>query len=94
MHNSTDTGVFYITQCTTFSGVAGDCNSSLFNLHNIHFTNITGYVGTSYIAQMKCSGASPCPDIEIRNINLTDSTNTPITKYSCANVGTKIGFAC
>jgi hypothetical protein len=67
MHNTTETGVFYITQFTIFSGVVGDCNTSLFNIGNIHFTNIRGTVGTSYVASMQCSKASPCTGIEIKD---------------------------
>ena len=93
MHNTTGTGVFYITQCTTFSGVAGDCNSSLFNLRNIQFTNSIGFVGTSYIAYMQCSADSPCTDIEISNIDLTKN-GTLIDEYHCSNVEDEIGFTC
>lgn len=96
MHNTTSTGVFYITQCTTFSGVAGDCNSSLFNIHDVYFTNITGYVGTSYIASMQCSADSPCTDIEIEDIDLHHLTpnGTLIDAYSCKNVEDTTGFSC
>ncbi|KAF8855626.1 pectin lyase-like protein [Acephala macrosclerotiorum] len=97
IQNTTKTGTFYITQCTTFSGVAGDCNTSLFNLRDIHFTNITGDVGTSYIASMQCSADSPCSEIDIEDVNLTDvatppHTTTSLFKYT--NVLNTTGFKC
>jgi galacturan 1,4-alpha-galacturonidase len=94
MHNTTETGVFYITQCTTFSGVAGDCNTSLFNIRNIHFTNIRGTVGTSYVASMQRSKASSCTGIDIKDIDLTLTNGTAIDKYSCKNVEDTVGFSC
>jgi galacturan 1,4-alpha-galacturonidase len=96
MYNATGTGVFYITQCTTFSGVAGDCNTSLFNIHDVKVTNITGYVGTSYIASMQCSADSPCTGIEIEDVNVHHLTPTGAldTLYTCKNVEDTIGFSC
>ncbi|KAH8810842.1 glycoside hydrolase family 28 protein [Xylogone sp. PMI_703] len=97
MHNTTETGVFYITQCTTFSGVAGDCNTSLFNIRDVKFANITGDVGTSYIASMQCSAASPCTGIDIEDINLTNVALVPpgpADKFQCKNVENTIGFSC
>ncbi|CZR56855.1 related to exopolygalacturonase [Phialocephala subalpina] len=97
MHNTTKTGAFYITQCTTFSGVAGDCNTSLFNLRDIHFTNITGDVGTSYVASMQCSAASPCSGIEIEGVDLMDVATVPETVtglFKCSNVLNTTGFSC
>lgn len=97
MHNTTKTGVFYITQCTTFSGVAGDCNTSLFNIRDVHFTNITGDVGTSYIADMQCSAASPCEGIEIEGVDVRDVAVDPYAaagSYSCKNVVNTTGFSC
>ncbi|KAF4631087.1 hypothetical protein G7Y89_g7047 [Cudoniella acicularis] len=38
---------FSITQCTTFSGVAGDCNTSLFQLSSISFENMIGSTVTA-----------------------------------------------
>ncbi|TVY78246.1 Alpha-L-rhamnosidase rgxB [Lachnellula suecica] len=96
MYNTTGTGVFYITQCTTFSSVAGDCNTSLFNIRDIKVTNITGYVGTSYVASMQCSADSPCTGIEIEDVDVhhltTDGTLDDL--YICKNVEDTIGFSC
>lgn len=96
MYNSTGTGVFSITQCTTFSGVSGDCNSSLFNIRNVTVKDIKGYVSTSYVADMKCSAAAPCTGIEIENINLTklNATGAVVSEYECSSVEDTLGFSC
>lgn len=59
--------------------------------------NITGDVGTSYIASMQCSADSPCSDIEIEDVDLTDVETTPYTvtdKFECQNVLNTTGFSC
>jgi galacturan 1,4-alpha-galacturonidase len=89
-----NTGVFSIIQCTTFSGVTGDCNSSKFVLHDIHFTNIRGTVNTSTVASFKCSGDAPCYNIEINDVNLVKGDGTLASTYSCSHVENTTGFTC
>ncbi|KAI0030388.1 polygalacturonase [Vararia minispora EC-137] len=57
-----------ITQCTTFSGTAGDCNSSLFQLSDVAWINMTGTVNTGNLAVLQCSGAAPCQGITISDV--------------------------
>jgi len=40
----------YITQCTTFSGVAGDCDNSLFEILDVILENFHGTGASSYAA--------------------------------------------
>ncbi|KUJ21632.1 glycoside hydrolase family 28 protein [Mollisia scopiformis] len=94
MRNSTKKGVFYITQCTTFSGVAGDCNSSLFNVRDVRFENATGLVGTDYVADLQCSAASPGEGIEIKGVDLRDEDDEVVGMYECENVVDTVGFSC
>ncbi|KAE8323784.1 galacturan 1,4-alpha-galacturonidase B [Aspergillus sergii] len=87
---------FSITQCTTFSGTSGDCDSSLFEISNITIKNWTGDVGSSYAAYMDCSEASGgCKDITITGFNVTNTTSGDIvTKYRCGDVSSTHGFTC
>ncbi|KAB8267110.1 hypothetical protein BDV30DRAFT_244632 [Aspergillus minisclerotigenes] len=87
---------FSITQCTTFSGTSGDCDSSLFEISNITIKNWTGDVGSSYAAYMDCSEASGgCKDITITGFNVTNSTSGEVvTKYRGSDVSSTHGFTC
>lgn len=92
LHNNS--GVFTIGQCTTFSGTVGDCNSSLFALRNLSFTNVRGTVSTSAVATLKCSAAAPCSNIDIQDVKLVQADGTAASGYLCRNVLTRIGFTC
>ncbi|PIG79792.1 hypothetical protein AARAC_003342 [Aspergillus arachidicola] len=76
-HNfETEDHPFSITQCTTFSGNSGDCDSSLFEISNITIKNWTGDVGSSYAAYMDRSEASGgCKDITITGFNVANTTS-------------------
>lgn len=85
-----------ISQCTTFSGTTGDCNSSKFQLKNIRINEITGSSASSLIANLQCSEDSGgCIDIEIDNVNLIDvDSGDALTRYKCSNVVDPVGFDC
>ncbi|KAH8663487.1 putative exo-polygalacturonase [Tricladium varicosporioides] len=90
---------FSITQCTTFSGVAGDCNTSLFQLSDITLTNISGTITSNPIAAIQCSAAAPCHDIVIKNVELDLVNGTEASGYLCSALrgnGTlgENGFVC
>ncbi|OCL01446.1 glycoside hydrolase family 28 protein [Glonium stellatum] len=87
---------FYITQCTTFSGVAGDCNSSLFEILDVSLENFHGTGASSYAAYMGCSAASGgCKRISIKDMNVTGSaTNVTAVGYRCDHVYNTTGFQC
>jgi galacturan 1,4-alpha-galacturonidase len=86
---------FSITQCTTFSGVAGDCNSSLFQLSDITISNVTGSTLTDPIASYQCSAAAPCHDISMFDVDLSvGSGSTVATGWNCSSVENTFGFNC
>ncbi|KAI0147042.1 pectin lyase fold/virulence factor [Xylariaceae sp. FL1272] len=85
-----------IGQCTTFSGTTGDCNSSLFHVGDILFSNFSGTTASSYVGKMQCSpAAGGCTGIEYEGMDLTgSSTGTAVSDYQCSNVVDPIGFEC
>ncbi|KAH8197763.1 hypothetical protein TruAng_008052 [Truncatella angustata] len=85
-----------ITQCTTFSGTAGDCNSSKFQLKDITVKNVSGSSASSYVANLQCSEDSGgCIDIEIDDVDLVDTgTGDDVAGYKCKNIVDPIGFDC
>ncbi|KAI0762754.1 pectin lyase-like protein [Fomes fomentarius] len=62
-------GIAQISQCTSFDGQTGDCDSSTFRLSNITWTNITGSVANNLLASLQCSAAAPCTDITIAGVD-------------------------
>lgn len=86
--------VFAITQCTSYNGQAGGCDTSKFNIHNVTVDGISGTVETDVVASLQCSGDSPCYGIDIKNINLLDKVNgTRPQQYLCSHVSAE-GFDC
>jgi galacturan 1,4-alpha-galacturonidase len=61
---------FAISQCTTFSGVAGDCNSSLFEIEDFVFRDVAGTINANPIASLQCSADAPCTNIALLTFNL------------------------
>ena len=90
-------GVLDITQCTSFSGQTGYCNTSKMAISDLNFGNIYGTVvaGVSRLGTFSCSAAAPCRNITIDNMDVqTIGNGTHISGYSCTAVqGTK-GFTC
>lgn len=74
MTNFTVSGItgtpFAISQCTTFSGTAGNCSSSLFQLEDMLFQQVTGTAKANPIASLQCSANAPCTNIGIENVAL------------------------
>lgn len=62
-------GIAQISQCTSFDGQTGDCDSSTFRLSNITWTNITGSVANNLLASLQCSAAAPCTNITIAGVD-------------------------
>lgn len=82
-----------ITQCTSFEGATGDCDTSLFQLSNITWgPGITGTIKTDTLAMMQCSGNVPCPGITI--FDLDGVTSVGAREFKCSNVVDPIGFNC
>ncbi|GME62216.1 Glycoside hydrolase family 28 [Neofusicoccum parvum] len=87
---------FYITQCTTFSGTTGDCDSSLFEILNVVLNGWNGDTNSSYKAWMDCSAASGgCTNITMSGIDLTNTeTGDNVVKIRCDHVAGTNGFDC
>jgi len=85
--------VAMITQCTSFEGATGDCDTSLFQLSNITWgPGITGTIQTDTLATLQCSGDAPCPGISI--LGLDEVTSIGGSEVKCSNVVNPIGFNC
>ncbi|RDW59415.1 glycoside hydrolase family 28 protein [Coleophoma cylindrospora] len=88
-------GVFALTQCTSYNSASGNCDTSEFNIRDMKLENWTGTCTSDVIAEIQCSAASPCTGIEITGMNLVDTTNnTAPANYLCSNVVNPGGFNC
>ncbi|PMD45405.1 glycoside hydrolase family 28 protein [Hyaloscypha variabilis F] len=85
---------FSISQCTTFSGVAGDCNSSEFLIEDILIEDIKGTIDADPIATYQCSAAAPCRNITMLDVELLTVNGTVATGWSCSNLVGAVGFTC
>lgn len=82
-----------ITQCTSFEGATGDCDTSLFQLSNITWgPGITGTIQTDTLATMQCSGDAPCPGISM--LDMDRVTSVGAREFKCSNVVDPVGFNC
>ncbi|KAJ7193822.1 pectin lyase-like protein, partial [Mycena pura] len=88
------TQVAQITQCTSFEGDVGDCDTSTMQISNITWSRLHGSLLVSTIASLSCSGAAPCQDLRILDSNFTFATNTTVGTYSCHAVASTEGFTC
>ncbi|KAL9060142.1 MAG: hypothetical protein Q9162_000756 [Coniocarpon cinnabarinum] len=67
-----------ITQCTSFEGDSAGCDTSLFEIRDVKFTDVRGTVDPAdngVVAKMDCSGASNCTNIAIERIDLKDASS-------------------
>ncbi|KAI1076246.1 glycoside hydrolase family 28 protein [Whalleya microplaca] len=93
LHNVT--GIFAVTQCTSYNSATGNCDTSKFNIRNLRLEGWSGDGVSDVVASLQCSAASPCPGIEIEDINILDTVNnTAPANYLCDNVVVPTGFQC
>lgn len=85
--------LWYVNQCTSFSGQTGDCNTSKFQIQDVTVRNAKGTVTQNYAAKLQCSGAAPCFNMAMENIALTYKGNK-VTRHLCDFVSSTIGFQC
>ncbi|KAI0021183.1 pectin lyase fold/virulence factor [Xylariomycetidae sp. FL0641] len=84
-----------ITQCTSYNGVAGGCDTSEFKVEDMHWGDTVGTLKGNTVASLDCSAAAPCTNIDISNNNLTVAgSGDPATAFLCDNVEDPEGFAC
>lgn len=75
--------------------VAGDCDTSKFNIRDVYLSNFTGTVRGGIVTTLQCSAAAPCRDVHMSNIVLENSSNhTTPTQYQCDSVKETVGFLC
>ncbi|PYH93851.1 galacturan 1,4-alpha-galacturonidase B [Aspergillus ellipticus CBS 707.79] len=86
---------FTITQCTTFSGVSGNCTNSLFQIRDLAFTDVSGTTESADVASFQCSAVAPCENITISGVSLwLVGNSTYASEYLCGNVENTRGFNC
>ncbi|EJD03462.1 pectin lyase-like protein [Fomitiporia mediterranea MF3/22] len=83
----------YITQCTSYNGQTGGCDTSQFQISDITWENIRGTVDTDILAELQCSAAAPCPEISLLGFDAVQ-TNGSGREIECSNVVDPIGFQC
>ncbi|KAF9459794.1 polygalacturonase [Collybia nuda] len=81
-----------ITQCTTFSGATGACDTSLFQISDITWGPMTGSLTSGTLASLKCSGAAPCSGL--RFVDFDQITTSGSRAIACSHVQNPIGFNC
>ncbi|PQE07637.1 Alpha-L-rhamnosidase rgxB protein [Rutstroemia sp. NJR-2017a BBW] len=93
---SNNTGIIGVTQCTSYNGASGGCDTSLFNLRDYTFRNWSGTATSDVIAELQCSGAAPCTGVVIEDVGgILDTVNgTRPAAYLCDSVRSPVGFNC
>lgn len=84
---------FYITQCNSYSGFTGECDTSEFEIGDISIQGMSGTLKTDVVASMQCSGMNPCEEISLRDVKFTTG-GAKASRYLCSNVESPDGFGC
>lgn len=93
LHNAT--GIFAVTQCTSYNDATGNCDTSEFNIRNLRLEDWSGDGVSDVVASVQCSAASPCSGLEIEGVDIVDTVNnTAPANYLCSNVLGPKGFEC
>ncbi|KAK8131421.1 glycoside hydrolase family 28 protein [Apiospora sp. TS-2023a] len=89
------TGIFAVTQCTSYNDATGGCDTSEFHIRDLVLEDWRGTAVSDVVAAVQCSAARPCTGIEIKGIDIVDTINgTAPASYLCDNVSGPQGFAC
>ncbi|KAK8044746.1 pectin lyase-like protein [Apiospora rasikravindrae] len=89
------TGIFAVTQCTSYNDATGGCDTSQFHIRDLVLDDWHGTAVSDVVAAVQCSAARPCTGIEIKDIDIVDTVNgTAPASYLCDNVDGPKGFAC
>lgn len=84
---------FMIEQCISYNGQSGGCDTSIFEIMDMHRINAAGTLTGSNVATFQFSQAGQCSDVQVAGINLRDGNGTSIKGYLCSNVDAA-GFSC
>lgn len=88
-------GILAVTQCTSYNSATGGCDTSKFNLRDIRMLNWSGTAASDVVAELQCSGASPCTGVVIEEVDVVDSVNGTLpSNYLCDSVVDPSGFNC
>lgn len=91
-------GIFAITQCTSYNDATGACDTSEFNIHDITLENWSGTSTSNVLGELQCSGASPCYGIKYDNVAIEIPSNNTMAEHFLCGEGMKdsnaIGFEC
>lgn len=88
-------GVFGLTQCTSYNSATGNCDTSLFNIRDLVLRDWHGTATSDVVAELQCSAASPCTGMVIEGIDIVDTVNnTAPANYLCDSVVSPTGFNC
>lgn len=61
----------------------------------MHWGNVNGTIRGDRIATLQCSGAAPCPGIDLHDNTLFSvDQDKPVDQYLCENVVGPEGFEC
>jgi hypothetical protein len=86
---------WWVTQCTSYNGVEGGCDTSLFKIENMRWGDAKGTTRGLNVASLQCSGAVNCTGVHMFKNDLTVQKNgTKATEYLCSNVHDPRGFNC
>ena len=89
------TGIFALTQCTSYNSASGGCDTSPFNIRDMRLLNWTGTASSDVVASIQCSAAAPCTGFEISGVDIVDTVNgTAPANYLCDSVVSPVGFNC
>ncbi|GIZ41997.1 hypothetical protein CKM354_000527800 [Cercospora kikuchii] len=89
-------GIFAITQCTSYNGASGNCETSPFNIRDLTLKNWSGTTTSDVIGEMQCSAAAPCTGFTIEGMEgIIDTVNNTLpSQYLCDSVIDPTGFEC
>ncbi|CAE6417581.1 unnamed protein product, partial [Rhizoctonia solani] len=82
-----------ITQCTSFQGATGGCDTSTLQISNVTWGPMTGTTNYDILAQLQCSAVVDCKELRFDSMSGIRG-NTTSLKVNCSNVDSPIGFNC
>ncbi|KAF8756389.1 Glycosyl hydrolases family 28, partial [Rhizoctonia solani] len=82
-----------LTQCTSFSGATGGCDTSTLQISDVTWGPMTGNITYNILARLQCSGAAPCQNVRFDGMNGIKVNGTG-ARIKCSNVATPVGFNC
>lgn len=84
-----------ITQCTSYNGVEGGCDTSRFQISDMHWGNAHGTTRSDRVATLDCSAEAPCERVQLFDNDLTVAGDgRDVQTYLCDNVVDQVGFEC